>query len=242
MNANAFAKSLFINTTGRLPGLSSRLEKIAYWTKFSRWCVEQGSSAIRSRVPRSVYFERIVAGEQLRDEAFDYLEFGVYEGASLKWWRDHALNPECQFVGFDTFMGLPQNWTESSPMGKFSTNGRIPVMDDSRFSFEVGLFQQTLPAFLSCFKRRRRLIVHMDADLYSSTLFVLTTIGHLFEARDLVLFDEFSSVTHEFRAFTDFLSIFELPYEVAFATSDFNKVCLKISNSSAQRGVEKRCA
>jgi len=244
MSLNSFAKVLFVNIVGRFPDPSGALEKLAQWIKFSRWCIQKGSAvspvAFRQEPysNRPLYFERIVEGEHLREEAFDYLEFGVADGTSLRWWRDHTVNPSSRFFGFDTFQGLPQDWAEHAPIGRFSTNGQVPVMNDPRFQLEVGMFQDTLPEFRTRFRRRGRLIVHLDADLYSSTLFVLLTLGKLLEPGDLLLFDEFAFVTHEFRAFNDFLSTFELSHDVAYAMGNFNKVCLRLSGGSRHQKAE----
>ena len=41
----------------------------------------------------------------------------------------------------------------------------------------------------------------MDADLYSSTLYVLTMLAPYLKAGDIVMFDEFTVPRHEYLAF-----------------------------------------
>jgi hypothetical protein len=109
-----------------------------------------------------------------------------------------------QFYGFDTFTGLPKNW-DHIPSGTFSTEGQTPQIDDSRCTFEVGLFHETLPNFLLKYRRKDRLVVNLDADLYSSTLFVLSTLVPVLQKNDLLILDDFCSLkhpTHVFRAFS----------------------------------------
>jgi len=81
------------------------------------------------------------------------------------------------------------------------------------------MFQDTLPRFLRDFARNKRLVLHLDADLYSSTLFVLTSVASLLRPGDLLPFDEFAAPAHEFRAFDDFVKAFGLCYEVVGAVN-----------------------
>ncbi len=86
------------------------------------------------------------------------------------------------------------------PKGAFSTNGKIPSNNDGRVSFIKGWFQNswaTLEEKLSSINDLENLIVHYDADLYSSTLFVLTKMDALKKSY-IAIFDEFTG--HETRA------------------------------------------
>src|SRR5437870_1966975 len=75
-----------------------------------------------------------------------YLEFGVFEGNSMRWWAAELTNPAARFVGFDSFEGLPEDWRPSTPRGWFKTTGP-PAIDDARVSFVTGWFDETLPGF-----------------------------------------------------------------------------------------------
>jgi len=55
--------------------------------------------------------------------------------------------------------------------------GNPPIVDDNRVILIKGIFQETLEPFLKQFKFKNRLVINFDADLYSSTLFVLLTIN-----------------------------------------------------------------
>jgi O-methyltransferase len=230
-----FCRFLFVNTFGRLPDSSDVFDKTSCWIRFSKWCVEKGSlvspynPAELEYEERYKLYEEIIHRETLESRRMRFLEFGVARGDSIRWWAQHCHNPEHLFVGFDTFFGLPENW-EGAPKGKFSMEGKLPEIDDPRCGFQVGLFQKSLPPFLKRFDRSgSRLVVHLDADLYSSTLLVLASLAPFFEVGDLLLFDEFCSTRHEFRAFDDFTRAFQFNYEIVGAVSSFEQVCLKVA-------------
>ena len=107
-------------------------------------------------------------------EAIDYLEFGVGKGNSMKWWLENNNSESSRFFGFDTFEGLPEDW-DFMPSGTFSTGGKAPSFEDPRVRFHKGLFQESLRPFLQDYQAKNRQVIHLDADLYSSTLYVLCT-------------------------------------------------------------------
>lgn len=137
----------------------------------------------------------------------DYLEFGVWWGKSLKHWTSLNTDPGSRFFGFDTFEGLPENWA-STPKGTFSTRGQPPSLQDHRVRFVVGLFQNTLYPFLADYQRLDRAVFHIDCDLYSSTLFCLAAMDRYLRPGDVLIFDEFYSLEHEFDAFLDYTRSF----------------------------------
>jgi O-methyltransferase len=234
MTFKHLTRAAFVNGVGRLPIVSNLADKFSCWARFSRWCVERGGKIGQYRATphyshgrRYGLYEKVIAKEGLEGGAIDYLEFGVYRGESMAWWSDHITDSAARFIGFDTFTGLPEAWTAEAPAGTFSVAGQPPRFHDPRCSFEVGLFQNTVPQFLSKFTRRNRLVLHLDADLYSSTLFVLTSVSRLVIPGDLLFFDEFATPTDEFRAFDDFARAFLFRYELIGAVNNLNQVCLK---------------
>jgi hypothetical protein len=224
--------SLAGTTIGRLnlerPAIG--LTAIASWFRFARWRrmhpVERPADG--KRRDRVWLYQTVIQKERLDFEPIDYWEFGVFRGESLFVWLDNISHPESRFVGFDTFTGLPERWRATELEGAFNVYGRIPETNDQRCSFEVGLFQQTLVPFASHHDFSRRLVIHLDADLYSSTLFVLTTLARHFKHGDIIFFDNFICSTDEFRAFEDFVKAFRRKYEVLGAVQEYLRVCVKI--------------
>jgi len=149
-----------------------------------------------------------VQAEYLGAEPIDYLEFGVHRGESFRRWLEIHRHPESRFQGFDTFTGLPVDWGNYLQRGHFDVGGQVPSVDDPRATFHAGLFQQTLPRFLAGFRSDRRLVVHNDSDLYSSTHYTLAMLNDLLVPGSVIVFDEFASPLHEFRAWNDYCDAF----------------------------------
>jgi hypothetical protein len=112
-----------------------------------------------------------------RDEPLTYLEFGVGNGPSLLAMTRAFPHPETLFVGYDSFIGLPEDWLMHK-RGAFSNMGELPVIADDRVRFVQGWFQNTLHESLNWLGDHLsgRLLIHYDADLYYSTLFLLSSL------------------------------------------------------------------
>jgi len=182
-----------------------------------------GRMLLTTRIPhtyndREIFWSNIV--DQIgSDKPVLLLEFGVHRGESIVWFSRKFSNPSSLFFGFDTFTGLPENWEVGNlPLGTFTCKGQEPVVDDSRVSFVKGLFSDTLPETIDAIKvaaEGRTILVHFDADLFSSTLFVLTFLWQWLD-RYYFLFDEF------FGEESWALSVFtrSYPCQLEFAASD----------------------
>ena len=107
------------------------------------------------------------------------------------------------------------------PKGAFYVGGAVPQIDDERVTFVTGWFQNALPGFLKGFGPRSRLVVHNDSDLYSSTLFTLVSLHRFLIPGTVIIFDEYSHATHEFRAFADYRSAFWRSATPVAMTSDY---------------------
>ncbi len=142
------------------------------------------------------------------NEKIDYLEFGVYQGESMQEWCRLNTNQDSRFFGFDTFEGLPETWTAAQKKGAFNVGGVLPQIADPRVSFVKGLFQESLYPFLDDFRPRGRLVIHFDADLYSSTLFCLAAMDRFLSAGSVLMFDEFYDLSNEFAAFLSYTRAF----------------------------------
>lgn len=148
------------------------------------------------------------------------LEFGVFEGRSTRFWAERFKAPDTRIHGFDSFEGLPEDWSGKMVQGTFSTEGAAPDIADPRVAFHRGWIQNTLPPFLKSerFDPAHKLVVHIDVDLYSAALFVMTTLWHYVDEY-FVIFDEFG--VDENLALADFIAAY--PVELEFFGHTFSK-------------------
>lgn len=175
---------------------------------------------------RYLMYENLIKIEKIDKQPIAYLEFGVAKGNSFRWWVNNLKHPENVFYGFDTFEGLPEDW-HLYKRGEMAPDV-IPKIDDPRAKLIKGLFQDTLFEFLKNFDDDKRKLINLDADLYSSTLFVLTTLAPYLRKNDIIIFDEFGVPLHEFKAFTEFVNSYYVKYEVICAVNNFFQIAIKI--------------
>jgi O-methyltransferase len=173
-------------------------------------------------------YEAIVKQEGLDATPIDYFEFGVAGGYSFKWWLEKNREQGSRFFGFDTFEGLPEKW------GAFEKGSMAYAMEslqinDPRASLYKGLFQQTLVPFLEQYDNRNRKLIHIDSDLFSSALVVMTQLYRFLKPGDILLFDEFAVPQHEFLAFKIFTESFYVNYEVIGAANNYLFVAVKVT-------------
>lgn len=204
----------------------------------SKWISNQSKSIAindfyspsRNYNKRLKLYEAVRDSYQLNQEAIVYLEFGVCGGSSFFWWLDANQHPDSVFYGFDTFEGLPENWGLMYKQGDM--HAEVPQLSDSRATFLKGLFQQTVFPFLTTHRladRPQRKVIHLDADLFSSTLFALTALAPYLRKGDILLFDEFNTPNHEFFAWDIFVKSYYVEYKLIGAVNNYYQIALEIT-------------
>ena len=147
------------------------------------------------------YPDRVALHRRCSDEARkvagDFVEFGVYNGLSAKWILEHMPENRKLWL-FDSFEGLPEDWNVGEepwrkipgpptiPRGRLATNP--PVFHDQRVTIVKGLFEDTLAKWSATASTLA--FIHIDCDLYSSTVTVLENMARLLQLGTVVLFDE----------------------------------------------------
>ena len=132
------------------------------------------------------------------------LEFGVATGYTLNCIADNF--PNQTVYGFDWFQGLPEDWRSDHRKGHFAC--AVPTVRDNA-ELIIGLFEDTLPKFVQDHTEPTASFIHLDADLYSSTVTILNNMESRIVKGTILLFDELeypgNYKDHEYKAFREFL-------------------------------------
>jgi len=181
------------------------------------------------------------------------LELGTNNGGSLKYFVDH-LPQTFRLVGFDCFEGLPESW-DGLPAGSIKGFGGpvelwaddpqkrreivanlergigFPPPPQPNVSIESGLFSESVTRYLSKNGWPDDLrLIHFDADLYISTRPILDTICGPLKYRYIILFDEFYSANHEFKAWREFVDLYRFSdWRVLSASEDGSQVLIEMN-------------
>lgn len=159
-----------------------------------------------------------------------YLEFGVFSGRTIN--HIASLIGGGIVTGFDTFTGLPESWRTGFPQGSFGVDG-LPVVA-SNVKLIQGLFAETLPAFLAEASDRPIAFLHIDCDLYSSTVDVLRHCGPLLQPGSIVCFDEYWNYPgwrqHEFKAWKEFCVANHVVYDYVGFVPTHQQVLVRIES------------
>jgi hypothetical protein len=133
------------------------------------------------------------------------LEFGVFSGGTINQIAG-AIPSTIKVYGFDSFEGLPEDWRPGFLRGRFA----VPSLPKVAANVELikGWFDRTLPEFIAAHPGKVGFL-HVDCDLYSSTVTIFQLLRGRFRPGAVVLFDEYFNYpgwqASEHRAFTEFV-------------------------------------
>jgi len=161
-----------------------------------------------------------------------WAEFGVYKGTSCKFISEiksrQFPNSKERLQGFDSFEGLPEAWKKTrTKKGKFNVKGEIPNVVN--VDFHKGWFKDTIPKFLKE-TQKPFAFVHIDCDIYSSTVDILSNLKNRIIAGTVILFDELIGYNawelHEYKAFMEFVEENNVEFEwIAFVANAGQAAC-----------------
>ncbi len=161
------------------------------------------------------------------------LEFGVGRGKSMRW---IAPMVKGTVHGFDSFDGIQEYWN-GNPVGAFAQK-ELPKVPDN-VEFEIGYFDATLPGFLE--KHADPVaFLHVDCDLYSSTVTIFEALGPRLQPGAVVLFDEYYNFhrwqQHEFKAFQEYVERSGVKYEYLAFSVTGQQVAVRILENPEFKG------
>jgi hypothetical protein len=64
-------------------------------------------------------------------------------------------------------------------------------------------------------------VIHLDADLYSATIFTLSVLYPYLNSGDVIMFDEFNVPMHEYKAYREFVDNFYIKLTPLSAVNNF---------------------
>lgn len=173
--------------------------------------------------------------QQVRDTSGLHLEFGVYKGDSINHLAETA--PDVTWYGFDSFEGLPEAWTLGAKAGAFGIGGNLPSVRRN-VRLIKGFFEDTLPRFVAQHSGEKIALLHIDCDLYSSTVTVLNSVGNMLVPGTIIIFDELINYhgweEGEFKAFMEFTAERKLAFEYVAYNRTGGQVAVRVLEGSAR--------
>lgn len=178
---------------------------------------------IEKRMPQAMGFD---TQKELLAYALDeaklegcYLEFGVFKGGTMRFMASRY--PHIPFHGFDSFEGLPEAWLGFNLSREaFSVGGRLPRVPGN-VTLHKGWFNKTLPKW--CAEHPEKVaFMHIDCDLYSSTVDILENLAARLQPGTVIVFDEYFNYpnweNHEYKAWQECTAKHRIAYEyIGFA-------------------------
>ncbi|MEM7653494.1 MAG: TylF/MycF/NovP-related O-methyltransferase [Pseudomonadota bacterium] len=185
----------------------------------------EAADYISNHLHTAVIYER--NNDMLRDGIRDcvdgaILEFGVASGGSIRVMGEAAGTKIVH--GFDSFEGLPEDWTgHLETRGAFSQKGKLPEVPGN-VRLHKGWFDETLGKW-TAENPDKVGFLHVDCDLYSSTMTILEGLKDRLQVGTIITFDEYLNYpgwrVHEYKAWQEFTEAQKISYDyIAFGAKN----------------------
>lgn len=184
----------------------------------ARRALERTVDYIEAKLPGAIGFD---TQKELLAYALDaapteghHLEFGVFKGQTLGFLAQRK--PSASFHGFDSFEGLPEDWSGFNLTKRaFSRQGRMPEMP-TNVTLHPGWFNGSVPAWAANHAGPIA-FMHIDCDIYSSTVDILNALVDRLRPGSIIVFDEYFNYPnweqHEYRAWQECVAAHGIRYE-----------------------------
>eukprot|EP00927_Polykrikos_kofoidii_P018916 TRINITY_DN18806_c0_g2_i1.p1 TRINITY_DN18806_c0_g2~~TRINITY_DN18806_c0_g2_i1.p1 ORF type:complete len:505 (-),score=78.93 TRINITY_DN18806_c0_g2_i1:133-1647(-) len=209
---------LYVNKVSWWWGHQAKVQPTDSWVEMIGEAMRQGQHSEAARA--------VSAGSPALPGAKNglWLEFGVGSGkttAVIAWRLKYLYGEEgATLHGFDSFEGLPTSWEHTKLVtGTFSMGGEVPqhLTSMQNVRIHVGLFSKTL-SDLDEFGPTPVAFAHVDVDLYSSAVEVLSRIACQLYPGSAVVFDELVNfdgfhLSGEYRAWEYVAAAYEIRWD-----------------------------
>ena len=132
-----------------------------------------------------------------------FLEFGVFQGQTVNYFanllKEYANKrniPVPKIYGFDSFIGLPEEWDLGKKYyskGHFNLNGNLPQVEDNVVLVK-GFFEDSLEPWIAenLNEDSRIAYLNIDSDIYSAAVTILELLNPWIKEDTVLRFDEFT--------------------------------------------------
>lgn len=234
--ARIIDKALYRNPAEMYPASSERSHRPFDYERMAR--ILAAVDAARFFETHFPLAENLVGKEALLRHACGLIsfegtvaEFGVMDGRTLRILCE-MFNRQTVH-GFDSFMGLPEDWRHDRRSEEFSMGGRIPADLPENARIWQGMFSDTIPVFASSVNAPLSLL-HIDCDLYRSAREVLFGLAGHIRPGTIIVFDEYINYPgwreHEYKAFSEFCAAYEVGVEYMSFASSYLSVAVRITS------------
>ncbi len=224
----------FIKTTAKTAGYKIDVESIvkdlgagkmnAHLQHFFTWnhrfvamLSEKNQRAARStydfidtNMPNAIFNSNQMAVIESKKEAImalggHILDLGVYKGGSTR--ALASIFSRETIHGFDSFEGLPDDWSHVLKGAFGDMKGLLPDMPENVKLYK-GWFDDTLSVWRKGYNETPISLLRIDCDIYSSTKTIFDELGDLIQPGTWIVFDELIGYrgweAHEYKAFEEF--------------------------------------
>jgi len=176
-----------------------------------------------------------------------WLEFGTHDGTTINLIAQimHSYGKQDNIIyGFDSFVGLPEDWEKEGDRHNFDLKGKPPNVPWKNVAFVKGWFKETIPKFLKNTKKQldgsliNAAMIHIDCDIYSSCITVLEGFKDRIKPGTVIMFDEIHDGArehptykeHEYKAWLEFSEKYKVKYDWLAHVKDSGQASLIIKD------------
>jgi hypothetical protein len=171
-----------------------------------------------------------------------WVELGVGSGESTRQICATAKRLHLQMTlhGFDSFMGLPEDWGGEAGRGDYAFP--MPQLSEPNVRLYPGWFHETLPRVLPTLPSQIG-FMHVDCDLYSSTRTALQALCPRLGPGTVLQFDEYWNYLEardgEMRAFKEFVVRTGLDFEYLGYNANYMQASVVLTRPGRRRAADE---